>query len=57
MRELIGHADVQTTERYVCSGDDDASVVQAPTPAAVKAFKGAPANVVPLPRHGGKRRS
>jgi len=36
--DLIGHADVQTTEGYVCAYHDDPKATKAPTPAAVKAL-------------------
>lgn len=35
VRDLVGHADVQTTERYVCSYFDDAKAVSTPTPALI----------------------
>lgn len=38
VRDLVGHRDVQTTERYVCSYYDDARVITAPTVAAVTAL-------------------
>lgn len=40
VQELIGHAEVQTTERYVCSYYDDPAAVAVPSPAAVAAFGG-----------------
>ena len=36
--DLVGHADVQTTERYVCSYHDDPKAAKAPTPGAVTAL-------------------
>lgn len=55
VRDLIGHKDVQTTERYVCSYYDDPAVVSAPSVAAVKVLtEGKPTNVLPMRREGGK---
>ena len=45
---LVGHADVQTTERYVCTYYDDAAVIAVPTPGAVAAFSAPTASVIPM---------
>lgn len=39
VRDLVGHADVQTTERYVCAYYDDAKAVSTPTPALITMLK------------------
>ena len=45
---LVGHADVQTTERYLCTYYDDPAVITAPTPGAVAAFSAPTASVIPM---------
>lgn len=61
VRDLIGHRDVQTTERYVCSYYDDPAAVQVPSVAAVEALAAltsrAAAKVLPMRRQGGKKGS
>lgn len=60
VRDLIGHRDVQTTERYVCSYYDDPAAVQVPSVAAVEALaaltSGAAAKVLPMRRQGGGKK-
>jgi integrase len=46
--DLVGHSDVQTTERYVCSYHDDAPTLTAPTSASVALFAAPAAGVIPL---------
>ena len=50
--DLVGHADVATTERYVCSYYDDPAAVQAPTSAAVAALARPQGDVLPMRRKG-----
>lgn len=50
--DLVGHADVATTERYVCAYYDDPATVTAPTSAAVEALTRSSADVIPLRRRG-----
>lgn len=51
VRDLIGHRDVQTTERYVCSYYDDEATVTAPSVATVDALSdSAVPRAVPLRR-------
>lgn len=55
VRDLIGHRDVTTTERYVCRYYDDPAVTSAPSVAAVKVLtEGVRATVLPMRREGGK---
>ena len=51
--DAIGHADVATTERYVCTYYDDASTVTAPTTAAVAALARPAGDVLPMRRARG----
>lgn len=51
--DLVGHANVATTERYVCSYYDDPVAVRARTSAAVAALARPAGNVLPLRRKGG----
>lgn len=55
VRDLIGHADVQTTERYVCTYHDDPATVSAPSVASVDVLtrpRESGAQVLPLRRGG-----
>lgn len=50
--DLVGHADVATTERYVCAYYDDPATITAPTTAAVEALTRISGDVIPMRRKG-----
>lgn len=52
--DAVGHADVATTERYVCAYHDDPATLTAPTSAAVEALSRPAAEVLPMRRRDGR---